>query len=367
MPDVLIIGAGIVGCAAGEALTRQGASIAFVDPRGVGLGATQASAGMLTPYKEGLHTPVLEALGLRSLWLWDSFVERLFDGSVPAQIYARNGSLDVALDETDAGELQTLASAHAARGVPSRYLKGADARQLERDIAADCVGALLTPAHGYASAPAVTAALWRACEGRGAQVTRASVHRIQHTTAGMTVHTSEGRLSASTVVIAAGSWAGQIQIDGVDQLPVHPVRGQLLYLKWPEPALTRIVWGSRCYAVPWPDGTLLVGATLEDVGFDARATAAGVRDLLEGICELVPRAWQAGFLGARVGLRPGSPDALPIIGRSSRAPGIVYATGHYRNGVLLAPLTGELVASIVAGDQSDAALPLVSPARFGDY
>ena len=90
-------------------------------------------------------------------------------------------------------------------------------------------------------------------------------------------------------------------------LPVHPVRGQLLYLKWPEPALSHIVWGSRCYAVPWPDGTLLVGATLEDVGFDARATVAGVRDLLDGICELVPRAWQAGFLGARVGLRPGSP------------------------------------------------------------
>ena len=367
MPDVLIIGAGIVGCAVGEALGRQGASVGFVDPRGVGLGATQASAGMLTPYKEGLHNPVLEALGLRSLWLWDAFVERLFDASVPAQVYARNGSLDVALDETEAAELQTLARAHAARGVLSRYLKGGDAKQLERDIAADCVGALLTPGHGYASAPAVTAALWKACESRGAQVAQASVERIQPAAAGVIVYTTEGRLSAPTVVIAAGSWAGQIPIDGVSALPVHPVRGQLLYLKWPEPPLNHIVWGSRCYAVPWPDGTLLVGATQEDVGFDARATVAGVRDLLEGICELVPRAWQAGFLGARVGLRPGSPDALPIIGRSSRAPGVVYATGHYRNGVLLAPLTAELVAQIVSGDDSDAALALVSPKRLGDF
>jgi glycine oxidase len=365
--DVLIIGAGIVGCAAGEALVRQGASVTFVDPRGVGLGATQASAGMLTPYKEGLHNPVLEALGLRSLWLWDAFVERLFEGSLPEQIYTRNGSLDVALDDSEAAELQALARAHAARGVASRYLKGADARQLERDIAADCVGALLTPGHGYASAPAVTAALWRACESRGAEVMRASVERIQPVAAGVTVHTSDGRLSAQTVVLAAGSWAGQMAIDGVDALPVHPVRGQLLYLKWPEPAISHIVWGSRCYAVPWPDGTLLVGATLEDVGFDARATVAGVRDLLESICELVPRAWQAGFLGARVGLRPGSPDALPIIGRSSRVPGLVYATGHYRSGVLLAPLTGALVASIVAGDESDAALAVVSPKRLGDY
>jgi glycine oxidase len=367
VPDVLIIGAGIVGCAAGEALVRQGASVAFVDPRGVGLGATQASAGMLTPYKEGLHNPVLEALGLRSLWLWDSFVERLFDGSVPAQIYARNGSLDIALDETEAEDLEVLSRAQAERGVASRYLKGADARQLEGDIAADCVGALLTPAHGYANAPAVTAALWRACESHGADVAQASVQRIQPTASGIIVHTSEGPLSAATVVVAAGSWAGHIAIDGVDALPVHPVRGQLLYLNWPEPAINHIVWGSRCYAVPWPDGTLLVGATLEDVGFDARATVAGVRDLLDSVCELVPRAWQAGFLGARVGLRPGTPDALPIIGRSSPVPGVVYATGHYRNGVLLAPLTGELVARIVAGEESDAALAVVSPKRFGDY
>jgi glycine oxidase len=365
--DVVVIGAGIIGCAAGEALVRQGASVTFVDPRGVGLGATQASAGMLTPYSEGLHDPVLEALGLRSLWMWDAFAERLFDGEAPPHAYARTGSLEIALDEAEATELQAVADGHAARGVSSRYLKGADARQLERDIATSCVGALLTPAHGYASAPAITAALWRACEARGAHLTRATVERIQPAAKGVIVHTSEGPLRAAHVVMAAGSWAGQIAIDGADPLPIHPVRGQLLYLKWPEPAVGRIVWGARCYAVPWPDGTLLVGATLEDVGFDTRATVAGVRDLLDGICELVPRAWQAAFVGARVGLRPGSPDALPIIGRSARVPGLVYAAGHYRNGVLLAPLTGELVARIVAGDESDPALALVSPERLGKH
>ena len=165
VPDVLIIGAGIVGCAAGEALTRQGASVGFIDPRGVGLGATQASAGMLTPYKEGLHHPVLEALGLRSLWLWDAFVDRLFDGSVPGQIYARNGSLDIAIDETEAAELQTLArrARRPWRGEPvSEGRRRQAARAGHRGRLRR--RALLTPAHGYANAPAVTAALWRACE-----------------------------------------------------------------------------------------------------------------------------------------------------------------------------------------------------------
>jgi glycine oxidase len=367
VPDVLVLGAGIIGCAAGEALARAGASVHFVDPRGVGLGATQASAGMLTPYKEGLHNPVLEGLGLRSLWLWDVFVERLFDGSVPPGVYERCGSLDIALDEAEAGELEALAHAHAARGVSSQYLRGDSVRQLERDIVSDCVGALLTPAHGFASAPAITRALWRACERAGARVTHATVQRVEADGAGIKVHTTDGVLSAGTVIIAAGSWAGQIAIDGVPELPVHPVRGQLLQLFLPEPRLTHIVWGSRCYAVPWPDGTLLVGATLEEVGFDDRATTAGVRDLLDGVCELVPRAWQAAFLGVRVGLRPGTPDTLPIIGRSATLPGLVYATGHYRNGVLLAPLTAQLVAAIVSGDDSDAALGVVSPTRFGEY
>jgi glycine oxidase len=279
-------------------------------------------------------------------------------------LYARNGSLDIALDEAEAAALQAVADDHASRGIQSRYLKGADARQLESAVAGDCEGALLTPAHGYANAPAVADALWRTCAARGARVTRAVVQRIEPTSGGMSVHTSGGTLAAATVVLAAGSWAGQIAIDGVPPVPVHPVRGQLLHLKWPHATVSRILWGSRCYAVPWPDGTLLVGATLEDVGFDDRATVAGVRDLLESVCEIVPRAWQAGFLGVRVGLRPGSPDALPIIGASSRVPGLVYATGHYRNGVLLAPLTGELVARIVAGDESDAALSVVSPRRF---
>jgi glycine oxidase len=169
------------------------------------------------------------------------------------------------------------------------------------------------------------------------------------------------------VVVAAGSWSGQIDIEGVPPLPVRPVRGQLLQLSWEGLPLRRIVWGPRCYLVPIAAGSILVGATVEDAGFDERTTVAGVRDLLDSACDLVPHLWQATFVGARVGLRPGTADEMPIIGRSSRMPGLVYATGHYRNGVLLAPLTARMVADLVLENREDPLLDGTRPQRFGEY
>lgn len=364
MPDALIIGAGIIGCAIADALGREGWRVHALDPRGVGRGATQASAGMLTPYSEGRHDPVLAELGARSLALWDGFIERLQDGYEGRPLYARTGSLELALDDEEAAELEDRAALLARQGVEHSLLHGGEIRQLERDVVAHCQAGLLIPAHGYASAADVTAALWKSCERRGARLTQCRVQRIEQDAAGVRVTSSAGTFTAPLAVLAAGSWDGTIEIAGEPPVPVRPVRGQLLYLSWPEPSLRRIVWGSRCYAVPWPDGTVLVGATLEDVGFDERATVAGVRELLDSMCELVPATWHAGFSGARVGLRPGSPDALPIIGRSASVPGLIHASGHYRNGVLLAPLTAALVTQLVRGDESDPALAIVSATRF---
>jgi glycine/D-amino acid oxidase-like deaminating enzyme len=149
-------------------------------------------------------------------------------------------------------------------------------------------------------------------------------------------------------------------------VPVRPVRGQLLHLSWVGTPLRRVTWSGRCYLVPWDDGTLLVGATVEDVGFDERTTVAGVRGLLEAFCKIVPRGWTAGFLGARVGLRPATADDLPVIGPSAVLPSLMYATGHYRNGVLLAPLTAQLVADAMLDNRIDPHLMLVSPSRFGE-
>jgi glycine/D-amino acid oxidase-like deaminating enzyme len=127
------------------------------------------------------------------------------------------------------------------------------------------------------------------------------------------------------------------------------------------------LWGTDCYIVPWLNGRVLVGATVEDAGYDERATAAGVRDLLEAGCTLVPHLWQASFEEARVGLRPASPDGLPLVGESEVLPGLIYATGHYRNGVLLAPLTASLVKAIVMGEPSDGAREILRPSRLGRF
>jgi glycine/D-amino acid oxidase-like deaminating enzyme len=148
-------------------------------------------------------------------------------------------------------------------------------------------------------------------------------------------------------------------------VPVRPVRGQLLYLAWSGAPLRRVTWSSGCYLVPWEDGTLLVGATVEEAGFDERTTVEGVRGLLDAVCAIVPHACTAAFTGARVGLRPATIDNLPVIGPSAVVPNLMYATGHYRNGVLLAPLTAQLVADAMLDNRLDPMLAPVSPARFG--
>jgi glycine oxidase len=211
-------------------------------------------------------------------------------------------------------------------------------------------------------------ALVAAARRHGAQLLEGSTaRRIARHNGELTVETDRGPVTGTAVVLAAGSWSGQIEIEGIPgQLPVRPVRGQLLRLAWRGPALRRVTWGSRCYLVPWDDGTLLVGATVEDAGFEETTTVAGIRDLMDAACELVPHAWTAAFLGARVGLRPASPDQLPVLGASIAVPNLMYATGHYRSGILLAPVTAQLVADAMLDNRIDPALAPFGPGRFGD-
>ena len=363
--DIVVVGAGVVGCAIASELARRGASVEIIDDRGPGLGATQASAGMLAPYNEALEGGPLLELASRSLDLYDSFVARTqSDAGLPVT-YRRTGTLEVALQPA---ALPRLTRAHALlrrTGVACEWLDPAQVKAQEPALA-DVAGGLLLPDHGYVAATELTRALAAAARRHGARIIEhGRVQRIVRRGDDVDVVTDRGSLTADAVVLAAGSWSGGVAVDGASPAPVTPVRGQLLQLQWSGPRLTRVLWCEQCYVVPWDDGTVLVGATVEDVGFDERTTVSGVRQLLDAITAVSPEAPSARFVAARSGLRPATPDHLPIIGRSAAMPALVYATGHFRNGVLLAPLTAQMVADLVLDERSDPQLTALAPSRFG--
>jgi glycine oxidase len=366
--DLVVVGAGIIGCAVAYELARRGASVQIVDDRPAGMGATQASAGVLAPYIEAREGHPLLDLAERSLGLFDTFVARATTVSGVSVTYRRSGTFDVATEDHTLQQFEATAQMLERRGIAARLLDAKAARAEEPHLSQDVVGGLLIPSHGFVAAGELTRALATAARRHGAQlIEQGRVRRISRAGADLVVDTDRGSLTGNGVVMAAGSWSGQIEIEGVEtRVPVRPVRGQLLHLAWIGPTLRRVTWSERCYLVPWDDGTLLVGATVEEAGFDERTTTAGVRDLIEAAAEIVPHAWTAGLVAARAGLRPATPDGLPVIGPSAALPNLMYATGHYRNGVLLSPLTAKLVADAMLENRFDPALEATSPQRFGN-
>jgi glycine oxidase len=339
--------------------------VQLLDDRQPGMGATQASAGMLAPFTEAKdRDAAFLDLAVRSLDLYDEFVARVVEASSTAVGYKRTGTIDVASTPDRMSSLQDIAGRLTARGVTLSLLDESTARKEEPRLG-QTIGALLIPAHGYVNAGELTRALVAAARSCDAHLIEGRARSITRRGSTLLVETGRGSLSAEVVVLAAGSWSGQIAVPGAGPVPVKPVRGQLLHLALDGQPLRRVTWGDRCYFVPWDDGTLLVGATMEEVGFDERTTVDGVRRLLAAACDLVPSAANAALLSARAGLRPGTPDALPVIGWSNAMPNLMYATGHFRNGVLLCPLTAQLVADAVLDGVVDPAMTATRPQRFG--
>jgi glycine oxidase len=366
--DVAVIGAGVIGAAITYELAARGASVTWLDCRGTGLGSTQAAAGMLVPYLEGFGRPLLP-LATKSLELYDAFVDRVSRDAGVGVGYHRTGSLQVVTSDQPIDELKHIASGARAAGVECELLDADAAREAEPQLTPDVACALFIKPHGFVVPTELTAALSAAAIKHGARLRMpARAQRVEQCHDHVCVDMAEGpRVTADHVVIAAGSWSGHLDIEGVPALPIKPIRGQLLQLASDAPPLNRIVWGSRCYLVPVNTRSIFVGATVEDAGFDERTTVAGVRDLLDAACDLVPHLWQATFVGARAGLRPVTADQMPIIGRSAKIRGLVYATGHYRNGVLLAPLTARAVADLILDNREDPLMAAATPRRFGEY
>ena len=358
--DVVVIGAGIIGCAIARELSRRGARVVVLEASAVAAGATQASAGVLAPYIEAPARGPLLDLTTRSLSLYDAFVASLAAEGAAVE-YRRCGTVEFANDPASAERLR-----HEQQAFPDvlRWLDRAEALRIEPSVHEGIEGAVLAEAHGYVHVPQLVSALAASARRSGVAIeSGVRVTAIRQESSDVRVACGDRAFTAAQVVLACGSWADAVSIDGAVKQGVRPIRGQLLRIAWDGPPIQRVLWGADCYVVPWGDGTLLVGATVEDVGFEQHTTVAGVRDLMDAVCAMLPRAWRAAVVEARAGLRPGSADGLPVVGPSTRLAGLTYAVGHYRNGILLAPLTAALVADWVLERRRDAALDVMRPDR----
>jgi glycine oxidase len=366
--NVLVIGAGIIGAAVAEAIARRGAAVTVVDMRSAGRGASQASAGILAPYTEAHERTRLLDLGTRSLSMFDGFVAGIRERSGRPIEYARSGTLEVALDDRDESRLRASKAWLDATDVRSEWLNAPDLCALEPAVHPSARGGLLTGAHGWVGVSSLVLALVESAKRAGAsfEAPVEAIEVVPQGDRGVDVHAGVRRYTADAVVVAAGSWGGRVKIVGAPPIPVRPVRGQLLHLRSAPGAVrpSRVAWSRDCYVVPWPDGSLLVGATVEDAGFDERVTADGLRRLAQAAEDLLPGVADAGLVAARAGLRPASPDGLPIVGPLPAAPSVCAATGHYRNGVLLSPLTASIVADWVLDGRRDPAIDVTTPGRF---
>ena len=368
-PSVIVVGAGIVGCTVAYELARSGASVHVIETRAPGQGATRASAGILAPDIEGHGSTLLRLLGRRSIAMYDDFIAQLRAAGGQEIVYQRNGTFELAFSDDDVHRLEELAAALKHDRIESRWLAPGEFDAIEPHAAKSARGALLIPIHGFVGVTALTHAAAAAAQNYGATIASGTgAIRIFAAPGGRTgVEAMNAKWEADRVVLAAGSWSSMITVQDADQVPVKPIRGQLIQLKFEPGAIRRVIWGPDGYLVPWPDGSVLVGSTVEDVGFDEQHTDEAVAKLRAAAASLVPSLARAELTGIRTGLRPKGPDDLPMIGSSKVVPGLIYATAHYRNGVMFAPLTIKLVGDLVFDRPADPALGDLDPARVGRF
>jgi glycine oxidase len=377
--DVLIIGAGIIGLSIAWRAAQRGMHVLVADPA-PGSGATQAAAGMLTPVAEAAYAEKeLFRLGRQSLLRYPAFAAELTDLTGKPTGFRQDGTLQVAYDQSDLAVLDEHYLLQESLGGPARRLTARECRAAEPLLDPAVRGGLLAPNDGSVDPRLLSSALLAAVDAAGGVLARQRAAELK-ITGGRAIGAllADGtQVLARWVVLAAGWESGAITGLPADIAPpVRPVKGQILRLR-PTPAtlaaglppglLARtvrgIVRGSSVYLVPRQSGELVIGATQEELGADTRVTAGGVWELLRDARTLVPGITELELVEAAAGLRPGTPDNAPVLG-PSELPGLVLATGHFRSGVLLAPVTADIIVAWLATERlPDAALPFL-PQRF---
>ncbi|MGU3496970.1 glycine oxidase ThiO [Xanthobacteraceae bacterium A53D] len=368
-PHVAIVGAGVMGLAIGWRLACAGLSVDIFEKDRSGLGASHAAAGMLAacaeaePGEDGL----LE-LNRASQRLWPAFAAELEAAAGMAVDLRTDGTIVLAVNADDAAKLRHLLTLQQAFGLPVEWLNGAEVRRREPHLTSKLAGAVWCPEDHQVDNRKVAEALRIAALAAGARLHEdCPVERVEVTDGRASAVIAKGeRHGADMVVLAAGAWSRGVSITPAAPLPVRPVKGQMLALRMDPaaPILSHVVWAPGTYLVPRKDGRLIVGATVEERGFDTELTAGGQLALLTHAWRALPTIEELTILEQWVGFRPGSRDDAPILGRSAEVEGLIFATGHHRNGILLLPVTADAIARLILTGEADAVIAPFTAGRF---
>jgi glycine oxidase len=362
--DAIIVGGGVIGLAAAWRAARAGVTVTVVDPE-PGRGASWAAAGMLAPVTEAEfgEEPLVRLL-VAGAARWEAFARDLAEAAGGDTGYRPCGTVVVAADASDRTAVDQLLAYRLSLGLEATRLTGSACRRLVPALAPGVRGGAEVPGDHQVDNRVLLGALRTACERAGVAAVAEAAVEVRPAGSGVSVRLAGGRsLAAGAVVVAAGASSGCLA--GVPVPPLRPVKGHVLRLRG-APLLDRtvrgLVRGRPCYLVPRADGSVVVGATVEERGFDRVVQAGAVHALLDDARTLVPGIDELELVECATGLRPATPDNAPYVGWTS-VPGVALATGHFRNGILLAPLTAQAVAALLAGDPVPAALQGFGPDR----
>jgi len=368
MRPVLIVGGGTIGLSIGWQIARAGRAVEVFDRAEAGRGASWLAAGMLAPDAELQFEELdLYAFNRESLDRWPQFAEELEADSGQSVDYRDEGTLIVADDRDSAEALRRLFEFQQEHDLNVDWLTGEEAREIEPFLAPRLSAAIHAPFDHQVDNRKVVEALKAALQQNGGTLREHTpVEQILPDDEAPAVVLDDGtRVEGSAIVLAAGAWSRGVEGLARDvRPPIRPVKGQMLQLQMELPFdLQHVVRGPDAYLAPKSNGRLLVGATSEEMGFDTRVTAGGLYDVLEGGWEVVPGIYDLPVTETWAGLRPASRDHAPLIGHAD-APGVIFATGHYRHGILLTPITAQEVAHLLLTGETSTWIEPFSPRRF---
>ena len=353
--EIIIIGGGVIGLSIARALALRGVrDVCLVERGNLGAEASWAAAGMLLPQVEADGQDEFFNLACQSRDLYPAFAAALHEETAIDVELDTTGTLYLALTEHDHEEIERRYEWQTRAGLSVEILSIEEVRDLEPCISESTLGALRFPKDIQVENRRLLSALANSVKKHGVDIaTQTTVDSLS--IEGNRVHgvqTSRGKISCSIVVIAAGTWSSFIKTSPYSPIPkIEPVRGQMVCLE-AKPQLTRhVIYSPRGYIVPRQDGRLLAGSTSEKAGFAKCVTAGGIAAILRNALEISPAISNLPVVDTWAGLRPRAPDGLPVLGPCGEIDGLFCATGHYRNGILLAPLTGELISKAIVSSQ----------------